>query len=185
MINNFLEKSYTKCGGETSPRPFSWKLKFSISLDQQSKVLYSLLLLYGKLRAIEIYRNKATDYLLSPHIKLFQKIKRGLELVSLPHFPHNFWRKIFLLLYSINLPNFIVWLPLLCETLSNMCIAIVCKPGCDVMNFEVNLIFLIKPFFLHDQKVVTKTKISWERKEFWRWNKKHFSSFLKGFQSIK
>ena len=25
------------------------------------------------------------------------------------------------------------------------------------MNFEVNLIFLIKPFFLHDQKVVTKT----------------------------
>ena len=38
-----------------------------------------------------------------------------------------------------------------------MCIAIVCKPGCDVMSFEVNLIFLIKPFFLHDQNVVTKT----------------------------
>ena len=29
----FLEKSYTKCGGETSPRPFPEKLKFSISLD--------------------------------------------------------------------------------------------------------------------------------------------------------
>ena len=27
-----------------------------------------------------------------------------------------------------------------------MCIAIVCFPGCDVMNFEINLIFLIKPF---------------------------------------
>ena len=27
---------------------------------------------------------------------------------------------------------------LICEILSNMCIAIVCKPGCDVMNFEVN-----------------------------------------------
>ena len=40
-----------------------------------------------------------------------------------------------------------------------MCIANVYKPGCDVKNFEVNLIFLIKPFFLHDQKVVTKTKI--------------------------
>ena len=25
MRNNFLEKSYTKCGGETSPRPFSKK----------------------------------------------------------------------------------------------------------------------------------------------------------------
>ena len=46
MKNIFLEKSYTKCGGETSPRPFSEKLKLSISLDQQSKVLYSLFLLY-------------------------------------------------------------------------------------------------------------------------------------------
>ena len=41
--------------------------------------------------------------------------------------------------------------------LGNMCIAIVYKPGYDVMNFEVNIIFLIKLFFLHDQKVVTKT----------------------------
>ena len=55
MKNIFLEKSYTKCGGETSPRPFSEKLKLSISLDQQSKVLYSLFLLYVKLRAIKIY----------------------------------------------------------------------------------------------------------------------------------
>ena len=56
MRNIFLEKSYTKCGGETSARPFSEKLKLSISLDQ-SKVLYSLLLSYAKLRAIEIYWN--------------------------------------------------------------------------------------------------------------------------------
>ena len=28
MRNIFLEKSYTKCGGETSPRTFSGKLKF-------------------------------------------------------------------------------------------------------------------------------------------------------------
>ena len=80
--------------------------------------------------------------MLSPHVKLFYKIKRGLELVSLPHFPHNFWRKIFVLLHYISWPNFIIWLPLLCEILGNMCIAIVCKPGCDVMNFEVSLIFL-------------------------------------------
>ena len=32
--NIFLEKSCTKCGGETSPRPFSGKLKLRISLDQ-------------------------------------------------------------------------------------------------------------------------------------------------------
>ena len=54
MRNIFLEKSYTKCGGETSPRPFSEKLKLNISLDQLSKVLYSLLLLHDKLRAIEV-----------------------------------------------------------------------------------------------------------------------------------
>ena len=30
----FLEKSYTKCGGETTPRPFSEKSKLSIYLDQ-------------------------------------------------------------------------------------------------------------------------------------------------------
>ena len=32
--NIFLEKPYTKCGGKTIPRPFSEKLKLSISLDQ-------------------------------------------------------------------------------------------------------------------------------------------------------
>ena len=30
----FVEKGYTKCGGETSPRPFSEKLKLSIFVDQ-------------------------------------------------------------------------------------------------------------------------------------------------------
>ena len=144
-----------------------------------------MFLLYGKLRTVEIYRNWAADHLLLPHIKLFQKIKRDLELFSLSHFLHNFWRKLFLLLYSINWPNFIAWLSLLCEILGNMFIAIVYKPGCDVMNFEVNLTFLIKPSFLHNQKVVTKTKISWERKELLRWHKKHFPSFLKGIQSSK
>ena len=33
MKNIFLEKPYTKYGGETSPRPFTEKLKLSISLD--------------------------------------------------------------------------------------------------------------------------------------------------------
>ena len=42
MRNILFEKSYTRYGRETSPRPFSGKLKLSISLDQYSKVLYSL-----------------------------------------------------------------------------------------------------------------------------------------------
>ena len=57
MRNIVLKKSYTRFGAETSPRPFSGKLKLSISLDHESKVLYSLFLLYPKLKAIEIYWN--------------------------------------------------------------------------------------------------------------------------------
>ena len=34
MRKIFLKKSYKKCGGETSPKPFSQKLKLSLSLDQ-------------------------------------------------------------------------------------------------------------------------------------------------------
>ena len=34
MRNIFLEKSYTKCGGDTISRPFSERLKLNISLDQ-------------------------------------------------------------------------------------------------------------------------------------------------------
>ena len=34
MRNIILEKSYTQCDGETSPRHFSGKLELTISLDQ-------------------------------------------------------------------------------------------------------------------------------------------------------
>ena len=34
MRNIFLEKSCTKCGGETIPRPFSKKIKLSRSFDK-------------------------------------------------------------------------------------------------------------------------------------------------------
>ena len=54
MKNIFLEKSYTKCGGETISRHSSKKSKLSISLDQYSKIVYSLFLLYIK---FEDYRN--------------------------------------------------------------------------------------------------------------------------------
>ena len=54
MGNTFLEKSCTKYGGETSSRLFSEKLKLDITLNQYLKVLFSLLLWYVKLTAIEI-----------------------------------------------------------------------------------------------------------------------------------
>ena len=33
-----LKKSFTKCHGEASPRPFYEKSTFTVSLDQQSKM---------------------------------------------------------------------------------------------------------------------------------------------------
>ena len=49
----FLEEGYTKCGGETIPRPFFKKSKLSISLDQYAKAIKILILLFSKLKTIE------------------------------------------------------------------------------------------------------------------------------------
>ena len=55
MSNIFRGKSCIKCGRETIPRSFSTKSKFSISLDQYSRVLYNLFLLSAKLSAVKRY----------------------------------------------------------------------------------------------------------------------------------
>ena len=54
MKNILLEKSYTKCGGESSNRPFSKNSKLSMSLDQQSESSYSLISLYAQ---VDDYQN--------------------------------------------------------------------------------------------------------------------------------
>ena len=56
------------------------------------------------------------------------------------------------MLYSFNWLDSIIWLPLLLEISSKVCVAIVYFPGFDAINFEINLIFLIKPFFYMIQK---------------------------------
>ena len=76
----------------------------------------------------------------------FHYLDKGLGIV----FPAYF-------VYDVLIKMFFAWLLLLFEILGNMCIATVYYPGCDVMDFEINVIFLIKPFFLHDQKVKIKT----------------------------
>ena len=65
----------------------------------------------------------------------FDFLKKDLGLVSLPHFGHDFSRKVsnvILLNDQISLP----YLILLLEISGNMCIVIVCYPVCDVVNFE-------------------------------------------------
>ena len=79
------------------------------------------------------------------YLSVFQNQK---NLVSLFHFLAEFWRKIFLTLYSVNWPDFAVSLRylvfLLLEILGIMCIAIVSFPVDDVINFETNISFIIR-----------------------------------------
>ena len=105
--------------------------------------------------------------------------KKGSENILSTAFVYNFSRKIFLMLYSINWPNLIVWLLLLVEILGNMCIAIVYFPDCDVkINFEIKLIFQIKPFFYTTKRSRQKFQYIENEKSFWGGIKKHFSSLL-------
>ena len=99
----------------------------------------------------------------------------------LSHFLHDFWRKYFLL-YSITWLNFIGWLPLLCEILSDMCTVTVCSPGSDVINFEINLIFLIQALFTWPKrsKQIFRTRRS-KSKEFK--NKRMKVQFKRAFKS--
>ena len=60
----------------------------------------------------------------------FEALEKGLGIVFQSHFVYDFLRKIFLIfLYSITDQI----------SLINMCIAIVCEPGCDVRNLEINI----------------------------------------------
>ena len=55
----------------------------------------------------------------------FDFLDKGVGIVSPAYFVNDFSIKLYLMLYSINWPNFIARLPLLLELLANMCIAIV------------------------------------------------------------
>ena len=90
--NIFLEKSYTKCAGETIPRPSCKKLKLRC-LWIHSLYFYTVCFYYmrswGLSKDVKTKLHTTCFYLM----KFFQKTKRGLELVSLPHFLHGFWKK--------------------------------------------------------------------------------------------
>ena len=113
----------------------------------------------------------------------FDFSKKGQELVSSQHFVYDFSRKLFLMLYSINWANLIVWLPLILEISGNLCILIVCYPVCDVVNFKIIFAFLLTRF--PDQQSRAKIEIPQKRKELLRCNKKQLSSFLKNFQLLE
>ena len=112
-------------------------------------------------------------------------LENDLEIVSLPHFVYDFSRKMFLMLYSTNWPNFINWLPLLLEMLGNMCITIVYFPDCGVINFEINLFFLIQSFFYFTKKSRQKFKIFRPKRAFKLKWKAFFTVFYLTFSCQK
>ena len=62
-----------------------------------------------------------------------------------------------------------------------MFVAVFVNMSVAVANFEINLIFLINPIFLHAQKVKTKKLNFLRTKRAFNVNKKFFSLFLKGY----
>ena len=59
-----------------------------------------------------------------------------------------------------------IWLALLLETLSNMCVVLICYPVCDAINFEIYNSFFINPFFNLIKKSRRKCKYLKKEKSF-------------------
>ena len=82
----------------------------------------------------KMYKN---SYCWSRYMLNFDSLEKGLGLISPQHFGYDFSRKMFFMSYSINLPNFIIWLSLLLDISGNMCIVIICFPVCDVIILKI------------------------------------------------
>ena len=118
------------------------------------------------------------------HVLNFNFSEKGLGLVASPHFVNNFSKNIILMLHSINWSTFIVWLPLLLQILKNIFIRIVCWPGYNVI-IEINLIFLIKPFWYMIKKSRQNLKYLENKKSFWGDTKSTFQHFESAFNCQK
>ena len=145
MRNAFLEKSYTQLLGETISRPFFKKSKLSISLDQYSKLIYFVFIACQ----VEDYRNwlkLSCRSLAFTSYKGFLKNKKRFG----TSFPASFSAWSLKQKYDQILPDQILMSGCLCFVrymYYNMCIIILCLPGWDVMNFEINLILKLTLFW--------------------------------------
>ena len=86
----------------------------------------------------------------------FYFLDKGLRIVSRAHFVYDFSTKMFLVLFlltdQISLPGCLYFLRYWA-----ICVLQLIINQVVTQNFEVKIIFLIEPFFLHDQKVMTKS----------------------------
>ena len=121
MRNIFLENHTKNVVEKVFPETFlknqNWTYLWINSLNLYAVCFYCM--------QVEGYRNilklccRALAFTFS--CRTFLKVKKR-KVKS----QHDFWRKIFFLLYSINWQNLIAWLFLLCEIYGNMCVVIVC-----------------------------------------------------------
>ena len=124
--NIFLPNLCRKWGMETSSRPLFFKKKKSFILGKSK---CSVVWFYYISIALKFAYNR--NKLFKPlncwfrDMLNFYFLGKGLGIVSPAHFVYDFSRKVFLMLYSINWPNFVAWFVLLLEILGNKCIAIV------------------------------------------------------------
>ena len=112
---------------------------------------------------------------------IFQKSVLGL--VSPPHFVYEFLRNMFHMLHSINWPNFIVsflyfsryWAIYVLQLFVSW----------HVINFEINLIFLIKSFCYMTKKSRQIPKYLENEIGFWREIKSILHHFYRAFSCQK
>ena len=144
--NIFLQNSCRKWGREASSRLLSFFTKnFFLVIDEviesSLQVIFNISIAF-KLVPNKCKLHKTLDYW-SRDILTFNFLQKSLALASPPHCVYDFSKKTIIMLYSINSLNFIVWMALPLEILGySRRLYIICFPGFNVINFEINLIFL-------------------------------------------
>ena len=83
----------------------------------------------------------------------FDFLDKGLRIVSPAHFLCMICKEKYFSCYILLTDHILLsGCRLLLEILGNVCIAIVFYSGCDIMYFEINLIFVIELFFYMTEK---------------------------------
>ena len=158
MKNIFLKKSYRKCGGETSPRPFSEKPKLSISA---STVWISVQFVLLHLQVDDYHT--ALKLSCWPYAFTFCKGLLKNKKWSGTSLPASCYA--WFLQKNICVAIFYYLTKFHCLVVSTpwdirkymYCNCLLTRLWRHEFWNSSHLIFLIKPFFQHNQKVTTKT----------------------------
>ena len=125
---------------------------------------------------------KTSDYWSRDRFKL-NFSEKDLGLLSPPHFVHDFWRKTFLMLYSINWPNFIVWFLYFSRHRAICVLQLFVNQAVMSKYFKLTL-FLIKLFLL-TKKSRQKFKYLENEKSSWGKTESIFHNFKRVFSCQK